>query len=973
MKNNKRKTRNNPTATPNVDDQKAPELNPVIVHTRTDTRIELGNPPAKDPEEWWFRSKSLDFGLQKFELDISKVEVDSLATLKYFPDGTICLSQSSTKGYSIWILFPRPDGTIIRTQLRQPDDTTNGTHHYYIILHQDCTIEFRKASRPGYHDTEQIDILQFMYNAPYQASGTKNVPKLQVEDSTFNPTPSNHYGGPDIIESTPLEEAKVLETPSVMNRHVDPNSSQRPRPKSPLAARNSRKNATAPVDNDDIIDDGNEEAEVEVEPFITAINNNDIIEDGSGAIETEPFILAAPIAEPEQVDELMTDVDDLGISKEQNPRSRDDTRDDIFGPPLSLPSSSTEPTLRNPAIPSSSIINYNSSNKDGNDKSTRKASFSDDDETNDEGSETKNTDSENPIPDSLPEAFHHESMVKRGKSGRITTYSKKQGPHTIVHPDEAAKENEETPKKAGAKKAVPNKEEPETTNSRKRKGTEAPLVPTSKKRKDQSGSPLDVVEEEDEEVMKPPPRPSRSTRSKKTAEVDLRSAKMTRKGKGKDASPAPVEDVEEETEEEEDERAPKPAAVDKKSKSGIKADTIIPSSDGEEEHEFATAPSTIEPSDAPEEDEEDAAPTKKPTKSTGKTSTKATKTANKAAEEKEDTQWSIPDDTQSLISTHKDPAESFTKPTKTPTRKPRTGITGTTPTSVSKALEPPETTTKSTPPTASQTSTRSTRSTPRGPTKATKSTSKTPSKTTRTKSVSPSLSEYTICFSSTPLSASKPLLSFLKKTSLPICTSVSNVTHLVVGAPKRTPKFTLALLKGIPIVSDEWLSASLNAGNLLEPEDFYCQAPDDWGVDLKSVWERGAAGKEDGGTGGLSNQVLEGSKVYLTPDLQKWLKEQGNQEVVMEMLKAAGGDVVKRVPKGSPKQGSLEVVLGKEEGDGEVKGLEERGWKIYKLGAVGWAVLQGKWPEGQEEWEAKAEEENIKGKGKGKGRGRGRK
>jgi hypothetical protein len=81
MKNNKRKTRSNPTATPNIDEQKAPELNPVIVHTRTNIRIELGKPPAEDPEEWWFHSRWMEFLLQKFELDISKIEVDSLATL----------------------------------------------------------------------------------------------------------------------------------------------------------------------------------------------------------------------------------------------------------------------------------------------------------------------------------------------------------------------------------------------------------------------------------------------------------------------------------------------------------------------------------------------------------------------------------------------------------------------------------------------------------------------------------------------------------------------------------------------------------------------------------------------------------------------------------------------------------------------------------------------------------------------------
>ncbi|CCX29537.1 hypothetical protein FPQ18DRAFT_400679 [Pyronema domesticum] len=962
MKNTKRKTRSNPIATPNVEEQKAPELNPVIFHARTNTRIELGKPPTKDPEEWSLQPRSMEFLLQKFELEISKIVSDSLATLKYFPDGAIYLGQARREGYSIWILSPRADGTIIRTQLRQTDVTKYGTNHYYIILYQDCTIEFRKAPTPGHNETEEIEILQFMYNAPPQTSEMENPPKLQVEHSTFNPTPSNHYGGPDIIESTPLEEAKVLETPSVRNRHIDPNSSQRPRPKSPLAARNEKKNAIAPVDNDDITDDDNEEAEIETEPFIPAINNDDIIEDGSEAIETE----TAPIAEPEQVDELMADMDDIEMPEEQNPRPREDTRDDIFGPPLSLPSSPAEPTLRNPAIPSSSIINRNVSDKDDNEKATRNASPSDDDETNDEESSIKNADSENPIPDSLPEAFHHESMVKGANSGHITTYSKKQGPHTIVHLDEVAEEDEETPKKAGTKKAVLNQAEPNTTNFRKRKGSDAPIAPTSKKRKDQSGPLVDVMEEGDEEeVMKPPPRLLRSAGGKKAAKVDVRPATTTRKRKGKDASPPSVEAAEEEEEEEE---VPKPTAVNKRAKKGIKADAVIPSSDGEEEYEFTTAPSTIEPSDVPDEDM-DATPAKKPTRAATKTSMKATKTAKKAAEEKEDTQWSIPDDTQALISTPKASAKSSTKTTKTPlTRKPRTGITGTTPSSVPKTSEPTETTLKATPPTTSQASTRSTRSTPKGPTKATKSTSKTPSKPTRGKSISPSSPAYTLCFSSTPLSTSKPLLSFLKKHSLPTCSSVSNATHLVVGAPKRTPKFTLALLLGIPIISDTWLSSSLSAGNLLEPEDFYCQAPADWGVDLKSVWERGGADKEEGGMG---NKVLEGCKVYLTADLQTWLKEQGNQEVVMEMLKAAGGGVVKRVPKGSPAEGSSqEVVLGKEEGDGEVKGLGERGWTVYKLGAVGWAVLQGKWLEGQEEWEAKAEEDDSKGKGKGRGRGK---
>lgn len=186
---------------------------------------------------------------------------------------------------------------------------------------------------------------------------------------------------------------------------------------------------------------------------------------------------------------------------------------------------------------------------------------------------------------------------------------------------------------------------------------------------------------------------------------------------------------------------------------------------------------------------------------------------------------------------------------------------------------------------------------------------------------------------------------FVKDTTDPTC------NFLVVGGPlKRTPKFYIAVARGINIVEEQWLldSAATKKG-WLDPDHYIphdlAEREKEWGFKLSEALDRVKTGHCD---------VLGGKTVYITPNLLAHLKYTGSEGPMMDMLKVAGAaTVIKKSPKGDAEENAL--VLGKEDGDThrDLAALEKGGWRVFTTAIVGMSMLRGKLQDEGDEFQVK--------------------
>ena len=193
-----------------------------------------------------------------------------------------------------------------------------------------------------------------------------------------------------------------------------------------------------------------------------------------------------------------------------------------------------------------------------------------------------------------------------------------------------------------------------------------------------------------------------------------------------------------------------------------------------------------------------------------------------------------------------------------------------------------------------------------------------------------------ISFTGSALAENKSVKGFIrshnsKTVSSPADPSCNYLVH-GPGELKRTSKLIIAVARGIRIVEEQWLLDSQAAGYWVDPEPYVPCPPKEWDIDLSEAIERGRQGQTN---------VLKGKTVFLTPSLLAHLKQLQSEGPMMEMLKAAGAEVVhKKAPRGDVVDDSL--VLGKDEGDGDLGILEASGWKVYGMTLIGLSVLRGK-------------------------------
>jgi hypothetical protein len=219
-----------------------------------------------------------------------------------------------------------------------------------------------------------------------------------------------------------------------------------------------------------------------------------------------------------------------------------------------------------------------------------------------------------------------------------------------------------------------------------------------------------------------------------------------------------------------------------------------------------------------------------------------------------------------------------------------------------------------------------------------------------------------ISFSSSNLIDDKSTQKFIRGQSGKILASPSEAScnFLVVGELKRTPKFIIAVARGIRIVEEAWLKDSVSAGYFVDPDPYVPNDPEreaEWGCSLEDALKRGEKGE---------TKVLKGLTVYLTPSLIAHLKALKSEEGLVGMLKAAGAEAVhKKAPRGEVEEDTL--VLGKEDGEKDLVALEKGGWKVYGTGVIGLSVMRGALETGDEflvkPGTAPSSEKEKKGKG----------
>ncbi|KAF8251258.1 hypothetical protein K440DRAFT_659028 [Wilcoxina mikolae CBS 423.85] len=420
----------------------------------------------------------------------------------------------------------------------------------------------------------------------------------------------------------------------------------------------------------------------------------------------------------------------------------------------------------------------------------------------------------------------------------------------------------------------------------------------------------DSVAPQTEDSSAPLTAAQKKTQGRKRKVQEDVSKASTKKRKGKDGTPvADEEDPEDEL--------PTPKVTRDKGR-GKKSTEVVPPST-EDNPPFSTAP---EESSAAEDK-----PRKGSRKSTAKsTTTKPTPTpkSRKPSLQKKgstqfNTQYTLPDDDENSES------EAVHAP-KTPKAR-------------GKATAP-----KKTPATAAKKSTASAKPSARKKTATARSTATPePSATDSLRTVD----HYEgtpprISFTNSDLANSKSILRFLRShNSKPVPSpSDPSCNYLVIGPGelKRTPKFVVAVARGIRIVEEQWLLDSQTAGYWVDPDPYVPTTPKEWDCDLSEALERGRKGE---------TQVLKGKTVYLTPSLLGYLKQLKSEESLLGMLKAAGAEHVhKKAPRGEAVGDTL--VLGKDEGEKDLDTLESGGWKVYGTAIIGLSVLRGKLEEADE-------------------------
>ena len=209
--------------------------------------------------------------------------------------------------------------------------------------------------------------------------------------------------------------------------------------------------------------------------------------------------------------------------------------------------------------------------------------------------------------------------------------------------------------------------------------------------------------------------------------------------------------------------------------------------------------------------------------------------------------------------------------------------------------------------------------------------------------------------SSSTAGDSKSSTKFLSSKGVKKVTSVHDCTVLCVGKElKKTSKVILAVLLGKDIVTDSWVTDSVNGNDLLSIVPYLARDPKteaDWGISLEQAIYRGKKGLK----------VLHDYTIHFTPSSKKELGKNGFDEV-KEIVKCAGAkSVSSTLPKKSPEEAPSTIVVATPDGK-EVADLHKLGWRVYVKDIISLSVLRGKLDLESDEFLIKEKEQDIESK-----------
>ena len=187
--------------------------------------------------------------------------------------------------------------------------------------------------------------------------------------------------------------------------------------------------------------------------------------------------------------------------------------------------------------------------------------------------------------------------------------------------------------------------------------------------------------------------------------------------------------------------------------------------------------------------------------------------------------------------------------------------------------------------------------------------------------------------SSTSVGDSKASKKFLAEHGVKIVQNIKDATCLCVGKGelKKTSKLISAVLFGLDIVTEDWVTDSVRLKKIQDLQPYLARDPrteSDWGINLDEAIERG---KQKG-------RVFQGWDVVFTAKAKKELGKTGFDDL-KEIVSCAGANKVgTSLPKTSTDEGPPTLIIASPE-DANAPSLKER--RYFTKDIIGLSVLRG--------------------------------
>ena len=203
--------------------------------------------------------------------------------------------------------------------------------------------------------------------------------------------------------------------------------------------------------------------------------------------------------------------------------------------------------------------------------------------------------------------------------------------------------------------------------------------------------------------------------------------------------------------------------------------------------------------------------------------------------------------------------------------------------------------------------------------------------------VQKSLPKFRVLFaSSTTMDKSKAFMKFLAAHGVQKATSIDDCTILCVGKEaelKRTSNLVLAVLNGKDVITDTWISESVNAKVLLDVEQYKATDPsreDEWGTTLTDAIARGKEGL----------QPFVNWSFCFTQAVKTELGK-GLTDVKNICLQGGAKSIQATLPRKGPQDPGRTIMVASNGDDKDVGILQQNGWKVYSKDIITLSILRG--------------------------------